>query len=235
MAGGKGDRPRTGCRRFVSRNWYRWDGPDDSAGYAPGSICNLQPRSDPAEVEELLEAMDLKGIADDAFEIVSAVPGMSNGSGESMRSLTQDQPLPPHLPAGRTSLRRLLTDHLDIRCSPRKSFFEWLRRLSTDEREQERLDEFLADPDEIFTYATRPARTIVETLADFREVRLPISHILEILPPLRRRQFSIASSWGSHPGKVQLLIALVEYKTNLKIPRRGLCSSWLATLAEGGV
>ena len=120
-----------------------------------------------------------------------------------------------------------------MRCSPRKSFFEWLRRLSTDEREQERLDEFLADPDEIFTYATRPARTIVETLADFREVRLPLSHILEILPPLRRRQFSIASSWGAHPGKIQLLIALVEYKTNLKIPRRGLCSSWLATLAEG--
>jgi hypothetical protein len=81
VAGGKGDRPRTGCRRFVSRNWYRWDGPDDSAGYAPGSICNLQPRSDPAEVEELLEAMDLKGIADDAFEVVSAAPGMSSGSG----------------------------------------------------------------------------------------------------------------------------------------------------------
>jgi hypothetical protein len=35
---------------------------------------------------------------------------------------------------------------LDIRCSPRKSFFEWLRRISVDEREQERLDEFIADP-----------------------------------------------------------------------------------------
>lgn len=34
----------------------------------------------------------------------------------------------------------------------------------------------------------------------------------------------------SHPGKVQLLVAMVEYKTNLKIPRRGLCSSWLKSL-----
>jgi sulfite reductase alpha subunit-like flavoprotein len=34
----------------------------------------------------------------------------------------------------------------------------------------------------------------------------------------------------AHPGQVQLLIALVDYKTNLKIRRRGLLSSWLRDL-----
>jgi sulfite reductase alpha subunit-like flavoprotein len=37
----------------------------------------------------------------------------------------------------------------------------------------------------------------------------------------------------AHPGKVQLLIAMVEYKTNLHLPRRGLCSSWLQDLPLG--
>ncbi|ORY24115.1 putative NADPH-ferrihemo protein reductase [Naematelia encephala] len=189
-------------------------------GYQPGSICNIQPKSSRAEVSEFLEMMDLSDQADVPFYVESTIPG---------------QPLPPHLPSpsSPTTLRSLLTNHLDLRCSPRKSFFEWLRRLSTEEREQERLDEFIADPDEIHTYATRPSRTILETLADFRHIRLPCSHILEILPPLRRRQFSIASSWAGHPGRVQLLVALVEYKTNLKIPRRGLCSTWLDTLEIG--
>jgi hypothetical protein len=50
--------------------------------------------------------------------------------------------------------------------------------------------------DEVHDYATRPSRTILETLADFRHTRILLSHILEILPPLRRRQFSIASSWN---------------------------------------
>lgn len=109
------------------------------------------------------------------------------------RSNATDQPLPPHIPSGPTTLRILLTHHLDLRCSPRKSFFEWLRRFSNDEREQERLDEFIADPDEVHDYATRPSRTVLETLADFRLTKIPLEYVLEVLSPLRRRQFSIAS------------------------------------------
>ncbi|CAK9784196.1 riboflavin synthase domain-like protein [Cutaneotrichosporon oleaginosum] len=186
--------------------------------YPPGAICALQPRCSDEEVDTFLECNRLEAEADRVFVIRSTVPG---------------QPLPAHLPSGATTLRTLLTHHLDLRCPPRKSFFEWLRRLSTDEREQERLDEFITDPDEIHDYATRPKRSILETLADFRETTIPMSHVLEILGPLRRRQFSIASDSGAHPGKIQLLIALVDYKTNLKIPRIGLCSSWLVTLPEG--
>nr|XP_018265994.1 NADPH-ferrihemoprotein reductase [Kwoniella dejecticola CBS 10117]OBR88152.1 NADPH-ferrihemoprotein reductase [Kwoniella dejecticola CBS 10117] len=193
---------------------------DDIEPYLPGSICSLQPQSSEEDVTMFLELMDLESQADIPMTV---------------KSLLQEQSLPQHLPpSGKpTTLRSLLTNHLDIRCSPRKSFFEWLRRLSSDEREQERLDEFIDDPDEIHTYATRPSRSIVETLADFRQTKIPLSHILEILPPLRRRQFSIASSFEAHPGKVQLLVALVEYKTNLKIPRRGLCSQWLDSLSVG--
>lgn len=132
--------------------------------------------------------------------------------------LTPDQPLPAHLPSQPTTLRTLLTHHLDLRSPPRKSLFEWLRRLSKDEREQERLDEFISDPvsalrtgrgfvrpdlqDEIHDYATRPKRTLLETLADFRETTIPLSHLLEILGPLRRRQFSIASDSEVRNGHI---------------------------------
>lgn len=143
------------------------------------------------------------------------------------------QELPEHLPLGVTSLRRLLTWHLDLKAPPRKSFFEWLRRFTSDEREEERLDEFVSDPDEVHTYATRSKRTPLEALADFRETKIPLEYVLEVLPPLRRRQFSIASNSAQHPSEIQLLVALVDYKTNLKIPRVGVCSAWLKTLADG--
>lgn len=188
--------------------------------YAPGSICDLQPQSSPSEVSEFLSLTGLDSVADAPYLLRSASP---------------DQTVPSHLPPPRspTTLRSLLTNHLDLRSPPRQSMFEWLRRFTPDERERERLDDFLGDPDEIHTYATRPKRSIVETLADFRETKLPLSHLLEVLPPLTRRQFSIASASAAHPGKIQLLVALVEYKTNLSVPRQGLCTSWLKSLPPG--
>lgn len=102
--------------------------------YLPGSICSLQPQAAAEEVGEFLASHpDLATIADRPFTLSSKLP---------------EQPLPPHLPpAGQTTtLRSLLTNHVDLRAVPRKSFFEWLRRSSKDEREVERLDDFLGDP-----------------------------------------------------------------------------------------
>ncbi|MEE6504696.1 hypothetical protein FKM82_005296 [Ascaphus truei] len=52
------------------------------------------------------------------------------------------------------------------------------------------------------------------------------------LPP----GLSVISS-DAHPNKLQILMAVVQYKTSLHEPRRGVCSSWLASLSpqEGKV
>lgn len=36
-----------------------------------------------------------------------------------------------------------------------------------------------------------------------------------------------------HKGEVHILVAVVRYKTILKKPRIGLCSTWLASLQPG--
>ena len=36
--------------------------------------------------------------------------------------------------------------------------------------------------------------------------------------------------WQAHPDEVHLLVAVVNYKTKLVKPRRGLCSTWLTYL-----
>lgn len=37
----------------------------------------------------------------------------------------------------------------------------------------------------------------------------------------------------AHPSRLQILVAVVQYQTRLKEPRRGLCSNWLASLDPG--
>lgn len=37
-------------------------------------------------------------------------------------------------------------------------------------------------------------------------------------------------STQTHPHRLQILVAVVQYKTKLQKPRKGLCSTWLASL-----
>ena len=48
--------------------------------------------------------------------------------------------------------------------------------------------------DELYEYCYQVKRTILEVLADFRHVKIPRDYIFDVFPPLRPREFSIASS-----------------------------------------
>lgn len=85
----------------------------------------------------------------------------------------------------------------------------------------------------MYEYSTRVRRTILEVLSEFRSVRVPRGHIFELFPPLRPREFSIASSSLAHAHEVHLCVAIVNYKTKLKARRRGVCTSFLASLPIG--
>jgi sulfite reductase alpha subunit-like flavoprotein len=110
--------------------------------------------------------------------------------------------------------------------------------------------------DDLYEYTHRVRRTILEVLQDFRHVTIPLEYIFDVFPLIRPRQFSIANSSrylrskqttseihvndgigdGSkdkRPGTrttMELCIAIVNYKTRMKAPRRGLCTTWLSGL-----
>ncbi|XP_015224994.1 PREDICTED: NADPH-dependent diflavin oxidoreductase 1-like, partial [Cyprinodon variegatus] len=146
---------------------------------------------------------------------------------------TGDAPVPPRLPQP-CSVRHLVERYLDIAAVPRRSFFELLSTLATNELERDKLTEFssAAGQDELHSYCNRPRRTALEVLSDFPHTTAEIraDHLLDLFPEIQPRSFSIASSLKAHPNRLQVLVAVVRYKTKLYKPRRGLCSSWLASL-----
>lgn len=50
---------------------------------------------------------------------------------------------------------------------------------------------------------------------------------------MRPRQFSIASSVKKYPYQIHLCVAIVRYRTKLKTPRKGVCTTFLASLRPG--
>jgi sulfite reductase alpha subunit-like flavoprotein len=115
----------------------------------------------------------------------------------------------------------------------------------------ERLHEFTSPEliDELYDYTTRPRRSILEVLSEFDSVKLPWHKICSIIPIMRGRQFSIASGGtlkvptslspqitaGSSPKdtRVDLLIAIVKYRTIIKRIRHGVATRYISALQPG--
>ncbi|KAM9338279.1 NADPH-dependent diflavin oxidoreductase 1 [Symphorus nematophorus] len=153
---------------------------------------------------------------------------------------TDNTAVPARLPQPCT-VQHLVESYLDISAVPRRSFFELLSTFATNELEREKLLEFssAAGQDELHSYCNRPRRTALEVLADFPHTtaELKADYLLDLFPAIQPRSFSIASSLQAHPNRLQILVAVVRYKTKLYKPRKGLCSTWLASLdpAQGEV
>eukprot|EP00903_Cladosiphon_okamuranus_P011401 g10744.t1 len=138
------------------------------------------------------------------------------------------------LPAVST-LRLLLTEVLDISGTPRGPFFGRLSLFARDEREKERLEEFASpeSADLLYECVTREKLTYVEVMRAFSSCKVPPERLLELIPRLRPRGFSIASSALETPSKLHLCMAVVSFRTPYGRLRTGVCSSWLASLTPG--
>lgn len=116
--------------------------------------------------------------------------------------------------------------------SPRRYFFEVMSVFASVEHEKERL-QYFASPegrDDLYQYNQKERRTVLEVLEDFPSVQMPFEWLVQLVPPLKTRAFSISSSPSVHPNEVHLTVSVVSWTTPYKRKRIGLCSSWLASL-----
>ncbi|KAH7061172.1 sulfite reductase flavoprotein alpha-component [Macrophomina phaseolina] len=200
--------------------------------YSPGDILGICPKNFSSDVQDFI---DLQG-----YTSISHIPVELQYDWEQF-----DSNPPREYPLGRAPFHNtifgLLMNHLDIMAVPRRSFFALIAHFASDPDQKERLLEFARpnDPeliDDYFDYATRPRRSILEVLQEFTSVKIPYQYLLGIIPPIKPRQFSIASADltkhdpTSTECTVTLLIAIVKYRTVIKRIRWGVCSRYLSEL-----
>ena len=193
----------------------------------PGDCLTIYPKNFPEDVDKLITLLGWQAVADLPLDL-SACPSLPRG-------LFAPQPC---------TIRNILLENIDITAIPRRSFLRSLSYFAEDKEQRERLLEFtqLEFIDEYFDYATRSRRSILEVLEEFHSVRLPAHRLLDVFPLIRGRDFSMAgggpspSSSSTPPSssstttRVDLLVALVRYRTILRKPRQGLCSRYIAAL-----
>jgi len=120
---------------------------------------------------------------------------------------------------------------------PRKSFFAGIAHFASKEEEREKLVELASagGASLYYEYCQRERRTYVEVLEEFPSVRVPLHRLLELIPLLQPRHYSVASSGynSDNMAEVELCVAVTTATTPYGRKRKGLCSSYLAATVPG--
>nr|XP_048327531.1 NADPH-dependent diflavin oxidoreductase 1 isoform X2 [Ziziphus jujuba var. spinosa] len=208
---------KEGCGKDVRHLEFEFVSP--AVEYEVGDVLEVLPGQNPTAVDAFIRRCNLDP---EVFVTVSPVEVENN----LLRS---------HLNAAKfpIKLKSFVELTMDIAsASPRRYLFEVMSIFATAQHEKERL-QYFASPegrDDLYQYNQKERRTVLEVLEDFPSVQMPFEWLVQLVPSLKTRAFSISSSPSAHPNQVHLTVNVVSLTTPFKRKRSGLCSSWLSQL-----
>lgn len=161
--------------------------PDDAPSYQAGDVASFLPENAPDEIEVLLQRLHWADVADQRLTLTPT--DASHALPQALAQASASHTL---------TLRRLLTQYLDPLSVPRRSFFDLLQHFTPrDHMEHEKIVEFLQPgdgTDDMYEYAQRVRRTMLEVLIEFKSVQVPVAYVMDLFPLMRERAYSIASA-----------------------------------------
>lgn len=134
------------------------------------------------------------------------------------------------------SYRTAFTHYLDITSPPRFALLRQLASTTSSETERDLLQLLASGTEEGNTkyekWFLAERRHLVALLEDLPRCRPVAKDLLNLLPRLQPRYYSIASSPRLFRDRVHLIVAVVKYRTPVGRLRFGVASDWLSRLPE---
>jgi sulfite reductase alpha subunit-like flavoprotein len=142
---------------------------------------------------------------------------------------------PQHLvKSGPVTLRELVARSVDLRSQPKKALLRMLADYAADQAEADELYllSCIKGKDRFRTEIEDECLSVVELLERFPSARPPPALLLQMLPALSPRYYSIASSPLVLPSRVRIAFSVVSWTTPKGRKREGLCTNWLHRLCQ---
>eukprot|EP00002_Diphylleia_rotans_P017416 TRINITY_DN3383_c0_g1_i3.p1 TRINITY_DN3383_c0_g1~~TRINITY_DN3383_c0_g1_i3.p1 ORF type:complete len:383 (+),score=89.81 TRINITY_DN3383_c0_g1_i3:1005-2153(+) len=134
-------------------------------------------------------------------------------------------------PTGST-IRQVLTYAVDFLAEVRIAVIKVLAHHAKDVVEKKQLYDFVQDQEKFHKEIQAGFLSIVDLLKRFPSSRPPVADLLDVLPPLLPRYFSISSSPLHNPSAVALCFTCVDDKKSDGDIRKGLCTGQLQQIAD---
>lgn len=183
--------------------------------YDQGDSLGLFPSNPVDQVDKVLESLGMSG-----DEVLRLKPIDSNRS----------VPLPEVI-----SIRTLLTEVMDISGWPKRRFYEMLKLSATDPKEKEELQHLCSkEGKQDYQACAAESYTYAELLEKFPSARPSIGSLLDYIPDIKPRLYSIASS-SRMRGNDECHLCIIKNEWEATSGRNcvGLSTGWLERLEPG--
>jgi NADH-quinone oxidoreductase subunit G len=192
----------------VKRNVIRIDLDNTGLEYVTGDHVAIRPRNDPARVKAFLDFAGFPG-----SQVINIAPV------ESTQSTHMDFP-------ATLTIQELFEQYIDMNAAPTAKFLREIA-LFAEPAEKEALLH-LSDPDNKEEYLNFCQEyTVGETLMHYSTAIPPLDQLIGMAPVIDSRLYSIASAPELVGNKVEVLIALLDWKTPSGKARTGLTTDYI--------
>lgn len=144
------------------------------------------------------------------------------------RSTCKDIPFPSPC-----TVATILTRYLDISNAPRKRALKKLAECAQSQVEREKLLDLASTngKDLYQTWILKEHRSFVDILEAFPSIQVPLEALLDIVPYINPRFYTISSSRLAHPDRIHVTVSVLQTPQTDGRIFDGVCSSYLSRLA----
>mmetsp|Transcript_14287 Transcript_14287/g.48858 ORF Transcript_14287/g.48858 Transcript_14287/m.48858 type:complete len:1961 (-) Transcript_14287:1606-7488(-) len=189
---------------------------DTNVEYKVGDVLAIYPRNHVDQVEEFCKMYGLD--PNEELNVVSTPEARNQ--------------IPEEL-----NVRQLLQCVLDIFGKPNRRFYDTLSLFATDPAEKQKLELITSeDPDgkALYRELSHDMANHADVLKRFPSARPPLEQLMDMIPVIKPRSYSIASAPSMHPDEIELCIVAVDWEVPSTGEKRfGQCTSYLRTTKPG--
>uniref|UniRef100_A0A8D0G724 Nitric oxide synthase n=1 Tax=Sphenodon punctatus TaxID=8508 RepID=A0A8D0G724_SPHPU len=191
---------------------------NQEVNYLPGDHVGIFPGNQPELVSSIVERIKN---APGSNQILRVETWSDGGY------WTSENRIPP------CTLSQALTYFLDVTTPPSQQLLKKLTQLAREESDKKKLEVLCQSLEEYNAWKSYHSPTILEVLQEFPSIEISPSFLLNQLPLLKPRYYSISSSQDMKSTEIHLTVAVVNYRTqDGQGPlHHGVCSTWLNTIA----
>eukprot|EP00039_Didymoeca_costata_P022023 m.3463 g.3463 ORF g.3463 m.3463 type:complete len:1132 (-) comp2775_c0_seq1:65-3460(-) len=177
--------------------------------YGIGDALGVYGHNDPSEVQRFLNWYGLNG---GDFIALAPEEGMESDKEELL------------------TVQQVFIQRLDLFGKPSQAFYAALEQHATDVYQRKKLKWLGSEDREGFRLRQLEAYTFADVLEEFKSAHPSLTELVELIPPIKPRHYSISSSMKLRPNSVHLLVVAVEWSTPKGRKRTGQCTRYLASL-----